>query len=131
MALGVKNLPNSAGDLRDADSVPRLGRSLGEGCDNPPQYFFLGNPRTDEPGELQSIVSQGVRHDQSDFMHCFSAIYLRCALMWFSCVYFVSVSWISNFQFYSKLKINSSIISLGFPGGSDGKESSCSVGDLG
>ena len=37
----VKNLPASAGDL---GSVPGLGRSPGEGNDNPLQYSCLGNP---------------------------------------------------------------------------------------
>ena len=34
-ALVVKNLPASAGDIRDAASVPRLGRSPGGGHGNP------------------------------------------------------------------------------------------------
>ena len=37
----VKNLPSNAGD---ADSIPGLGRSPGEGNDNPFQYSCLGNP---------------------------------------------------------------------------------------
>ena len=37
----VKNLPAS---VRDADSIPRLGRSFGEGNGNPLQYSCLGNP---------------------------------------------------------------------------------------
>ena len=31
----VKNLPDSAGSTRDADLIPRLGRSPGEGNGNP------------------------------------------------------------------------------------------------
>jgi len=30
----VKNLPANAGDTRDADLIPRSGRSSGEGNDN-------------------------------------------------------------------------------------------------
>ena len=37
----VRNLPASAGD---ADSIRRLGRSLGEGNDNPLQCSCVGNP---------------------------------------------------------------------------------------
>ena len=37
----VKNLPPSAGDT---GSIPGLGRSSGEGNDNPLQYSCLGNP---------------------------------------------------------------------------------------
>ena len=39
--LVVKNLPANAGD---AGSIPRLGRSPGEGKGNPLQYFWLENP---------------------------------------------------------------------------------------
>ena len=35
VALVVKNLPASAGDIRDTGSVPRSGRSLGGGHGNP------------------------------------------------------------------------------------------------
>ena len=37
----VKNPPANAGDM---GSIPGLGRSLGEGNDNPLQYSCLGNP---------------------------------------------------------------------------------------
>ena len=40
----VKNPPTSAGDMRDVDSMPRLGRSPGEGNGNPLQYSCLENP---------------------------------------------------------------------------------------
>ena len=39
----VKNPPASAVDARDAGSIPGLGRSPGEGNDNPLQYSLLGN----------------------------------------------------------------------------------------
>ena len=38
-----KNLPANTG-VRDMDSIPGLGRSAGEGYDNPLQYFCLQNP---------------------------------------------------------------------------------------
>ena len=40
----VKNLAASVGDLRDAGSVPGLGRSSGGGHGNPFQYSCLQNP---------------------------------------------------------------------------------------
>ena len=40
----VKNLPVKAGDIGDAGSIPKSGRSSGEGNGNPPQYSCLGNP---------------------------------------------------------------------------------------
>ena len=36
--LVVKNMPANAGDVRDAGSVPGLGRSPGEGNGNPLQW---------------------------------------------------------------------------------------------
>ena len=43
-ALVVKNPPANAGDVRDASSIPGLGRSPGEGHGNPLQYSCLENP---------------------------------------------------------------------------------------
>ena len=40
----VKNLPASAGDIRDMGSIPGSGRSPGEGYGNPFQYSCLENP---------------------------------------------------------------------------------------
>ena len=41
--LVVKNLPANARDIRDADSIPGLGPSPGEGNGNPLQYSYLEN----------------------------------------------------------------------------------------
>ena len=43
VSLVVKNLPASAGDIRDKGLIPRSGRSPGEGHGNPLQYSFLEN----------------------------------------------------------------------------------------
>ena len=40
----VKNPPASTGNLRDAGSIPGLGRSSGQGNGNPRQYSCLENP---------------------------------------------------------------------------------------
>ena len=51
VALVAKNLPSNAGDIRDAGSIPELGRSTGGRNGNPLQYSFLEFiPRTEEPG---------------------------------------------------------------------------------
>ena len=63
VALEVKNPPANAGDVRDAGSIPRLGRSPGGGNSNPLQYSCLKTPWTEEPGGLQSMGLQRVRHD--------------------------------------------------------------------
>ena len=44
MALVVKNPPANAGDVRDASSIPGLGRSPGGGHGHPLQYSCLENP---------------------------------------------------------------------------------------
>ena len=48
VALVVKNLPANARDVRDAGSIPGLGRSPGEGNGNPLQYSCLENPKDRE-----------------------------------------------------------------------------------
>ena len=58
VALVVKNLPASAGDIRDLGSIPRSG-----GSGNPLQYSYLENPWTAEPDGLWSTGSQRVRHN--------------------------------------------------------------------
>ena len=40
----VENELAVAGNAGDVSSIPRFGRSLGEGNDNPLQYFCLENP---------------------------------------------------------------------------------------
>ena len=44
MTLVVKKLPANAGDIRDVGLISGLGRSPGEGNDNPLQYSCLENP---------------------------------------------------------------------------------------
>ena len=56
----VKNLPAMWGD---PGLIPGLGRSLGEGNGYPLQYSCWGNPRTEEPGGLQSVGPQRVGHN--------------------------------------------------------------------
>ena len=58
MALVIKNPSANAGDIRDADSIPALGRFPGGGHGNPLQYSCLGSPTKEEPGSLLSIGSQ-------------------------------------------------------------------------
>ena len=58
--LSSKDLPATAGD---SSSIPGWGRSPGGGHGNPLHYSCLGIPWTEEPGRLQSVGSQRVRHD--------------------------------------------------------------------
>ena len=64
VVLMVKNPPAKVGDLREAGSIPRSGRSPGAGHGNPLQYSCLENPMQEkEPGGLQSMGLQRVGHD--------------------------------------------------------------------
>ena len=58
VVLVVKNPPASAGDVRDAGSIPGSGRYPGGGHGNPRQYSCLENPM--DRGAWQAIV-HGVR----------------------------------------------------------------------
>ena len=60
MAQMVKRLPTIQVDL---GSIPRSGRSSGEGNGDPFQYSCLENPWTEEPGRQQSVESQRVGHN--------------------------------------------------------------------
>ena len=54
MALLVKNLPANAEDMRDAGSIPGLGRSTGGGHGNLLQYSCLEN--STDRGAWQATV---------------------------------------------------------------------------
>ena len=61
----VNNLPDDAGDIRDVGSIPGLGRSPGGSSRTATHSSILAwrIPWTEEPGGLQPIGSQRVRHD--------------------------------------------------------------------
>ena len=63
MVLVVKNLPVSAGDIRDGGSIPGSGRSPGGGNGNHSSVLALRIPWPEEPGGLQSMGSQRMVHD--------------------------------------------------------------------
>ena len=59
----VKNPPANLRGVRDAVSVPGLGRAPEEHAETHSSILAGINPQTEEPGGLQSIESQRVRHD--------------------------------------------------------------------
>ena len=65
----VKNLPASAGDIRDKGSIPRLGKSPEGGHGNPLWYSCLENPM--DRGAWQATVHRvhRVGHYGSDLAH--------------------------------------------------------------
>ena len=54
MALGGKNPPANAGDIKDKGSIPGSGRSPGDGNGSPLQYSCLKNPM--DTGAWQATV---------------------------------------------------------------------------
>ena len=62
LVLVVKNPPTNAGDIGDAGLIPELGRSPG-GRHGNASILAWRMPWTEEPGGLQPIGSQRVRHD--------------------------------------------------------------------
>ena len=66
----VKNLPANAGDAGDTGSIPRLGRSPGEGNGNPFQCSYLENSTDRGAWLLQSVGSQRIRYNQATDHTC-------------------------------------------------------------
>ena len=59
----VENPPANAGDARDISSVSGWGRSPGERNGNLLSILAWQITQTEEPGRLQSMESQRIRHD--------------------------------------------------------------------
>ena len=66
MVLLVKNPPANAGDARDADPIPGSGRCLEEGMETHSSILAWRIPCTEEPGQLEFMVSQKSRTRLSD-----------------------------------------------------------------
>ena len=58
-----KEFPCNARDTGDVGSIPGWGRSLEKGMETFSSILACKIPWTEEPGGLQSMGSQGVRHD--------------------------------------------------------------------
>ena len=72
----VKNLPASVGNAGDMGSIPRLGRSPGEGKGNLLQYSFLGNPMG--RGTWSAIVHGVTESDMTEQLTRLSGGLLKC-----------------------------------------------------
>ena len=59
----VKNSSANAGDIRDMGLIPGLGRSPAGGMATYSSILAWRIPWTEEPGGLQYIGSQRIRHD--------------------------------------------------------------------
>ena len=59
----VKNPSANAGDIGDMGSIPGSEDSLEKGMATPSSVLAWKIAQTEEPGRLQSIGSQRIRHD--------------------------------------------------------------------
>ena len=66
LALLEKNLPASAGDIRDVGSIPGLGRYPEGGHGNPLRYSCLENPI--DRGAWQATVHSITESDTTDMI---------------------------------------------------------------
>ena len=69
VALVVKNPPANAGRCEICGLDPKVRKIPGGGHSNPLQYSCLRIPWTEEPGRLQPMGKQRVRHDKRISMH--------------------------------------------------------------
>ena len=78
---GDSDSKESACNAGNPGSIPGLGGFPGKGNGNPLQYSCLENMWTEEPGELQSMGSQRVRHDWATNTFTFTFIMDHCLVM--------------------------------------------------
>ena len=71
----VKNLQANAGDVRDVDSIPGLGRSPGGGNGIPLQYSCLKNPV--DRGTWWAIVHRIADTTEHTTEHPYSKLYAQ------------------------------------------------------
>ena len=122
-----KESPCNAGDL---SSIPASGRSPEERNDNPLQYSSLENAMG--RGAWQATTHRVVRvgHDlatKPPSLSCQEHVMSGCPASVMPRV----ISSVILFHPFKKAQSDFPLIVLGFPGGSDGKESTCNVGDPG
>ena len=72
----VENLPANAGDLRDAGSIPGLGRTRGEGRGNPLLYSCLKSPidRGAWCAAVHGVAKSRIRLSDFTFTYHFQAL---------------------------------------------------------
>ena len=88
-------------------------------------------PRTEELGGLQFMGHKRVRHKWAyiqGYNPCLTSTLTSCQ---FQVQFVIHNSSNCGFRGFGPYNLSHFVVQLGFPGGSDGKESSCNTGDLG
>ena len=70
----IKNLPASAGDIRDTGLIPGLGRSPGGGHGNPLKYSCLENLVEVPEKPLSQPIKTVISLSYSGLLHCFCSL---------------------------------------------------------
>ena len=94
VTLVVKNLPASAGDVRDVGSIPGSERSPGGGLNNPLQYSCLENAM--DRGASQATVHR-VTHSQTQLKSLSTAHTGAFSAHFLKSVFFLNHKWVLNF----------------------------------
>ena len=127
----VKNPSASAGDVRGGGLIPGLGRSPEGGMATHSSIFAWRTPWTEELGGLQFMGHKRVRHKWAYIQRynpCLTSTLTSCQ---FQLQFVIHNSSNCGFRGFGPYNLSHFVVQLGFPGGSDGKESSCNTGDLG
>ena len=103
VALVVKNLPASAGDIRDVESIPGLGSSSEEDMATNFSTLAWRIPWTEEPGRLQPIGSQRAGHNRGNLAHTTEFMHINCTIRW--------LKYITLFLLLKYIQIKSTILS--------------------
>ena len=147
VALVVKKLPANIGDIRDKVSIPGSGRCHAGGHENPFQYTCLGNPRDRRSwwATVHGVTKSWTQLSNLAHTHIgrLTSLPLGEKKIFTQKLYYMPITFIGAFPcpYTSFLQprvmkiiipiLNIAQSALGFPGCSEGKESSCNVGDLG
>ena len=94
----VKNPPANAGDTGDMGSIPGLRRSPGGENGNHSSILAWIIPWTEEPGGLQAMGSQRVRHNWATERACTLYLFLLRTTDYSHCMFFShqkSVPWVA------------------------------------
>ena len=83
VALGVKNPPANAGDIRHIGSIPQSGRSLKKGMATHSGILAWRISWTEKPSGLQFMGSQRARHDWGQSACMQQSVSSTELLLWF------------------------------------------------
>ena len=109
----LKNPPASAGDIKDAGSIPGLGRSPGGGHGSPLHIPAWRIPWTEEPGRQQSMGVAESRTQLSDLAQSASGVSIHTGAGRLSHEGLSPLLWISSPGWHARPKPKQACHSIG------------------